>query len=96
MIVEAEKIVNTSHIFSKLLSRMKKKKKCEEVSVHFAEMNKEQFWAPLRIPPLPADEAWNLELRSLTLWQVSDPFLEVNFDTRRKEKNPLNVRYQPI
>ena len=57
MIVEAEKIVNTSHIFSKLLSRMKKKKKCEEVSVHFAEMNKEQFWAPLRIPPLPADEA---------------------------------------
>ena len=27
IIVEAEKIVNTSHIFSKLLSRMKKKKK---------------------------------------------------------------------
>ena len=87
--------MNTSHIFSKLLSRMEKKKG-EEVSGHFAEMNKEQFGAPLRIPPLPADEARNLELRSLTLLQVSDPFLEVNFDTRRKEKSPLNVRYQPI
>lgn len=56
MIVEGGKIMNTSHIFSKLLSRMEKKKG-EEVSGHFAEMNKEQFGAPLRIPPLPADEA---------------------------------------